>query len=97
MIGAYDPIMKTDAGPELRHLRALRAVAEEGSFAEAAAVLGCSQPAVSQQMEPAPSHATWDMCRGGPSRHPKLGVRDTLWHASRGGRPRCTAWYLCRK
>jgi hypothetical protein len=46
MIGAYDSIMKADAGPELRHLRALRAVAEEGSFAGAAAVLGCSQPAV---------------------------------------------------
>jgi hypothetical protein len=32
MIGAYDSIMKADAGPELRHLRALRAVAEEGSL-----------------------------------------------------------------
>jgi len=44
MIGACDSIMKADAGPELRHLRALRAVVEEGSFAGAAAVLGCSQP-----------------------------------------------------
>jgi Bacterial regulatory helix-turn-helix protein, lysR family len=52
MIGAYDPIMKADAGPELRHLRALRAVVEEGSFAGAAAVLGCSQPAVSQGRSP---------------------------------------------
>jgi hypothetical protein len=43
MIGAYDSIMKADAGPELRHLRALRAVAEEGSFAGAAAVLARSQ------------------------------------------------------
>ena len=56
MIGAYDSIMKADAGPELRNLRALRAVAEEGSFAGAAAVLGCSQPAVSQQIAQLETH-----------------------------------------
>lgn len=35
---------------ELRHLAALRAVADEGTFADAAAVLGFSQAAVSQQV-----------------------------------------------
>lgn len=35
---------------EIRHLAALRAVAEEGTFADAAAVLGFSQAAVSQQI-----------------------------------------------
>lgn len=36
---------------ETRHLRTLRAVAESGSFAAAARQLGCTQPAVSQQMK----------------------------------------------
>ena len=36
---------------EVRHLRVLRAVARGGSFSAAARALGCTQPAVSQQMK----------------------------------------------
>src|SRR4051794_22590027 len=36
---------------EARHLRVLRAVARTGSFSAAARDLGCTQPAVSQQMK----------------------------------------------
>jgi DNA-binding transcriptional LysR family regulator len=36
---------------EARHLRVLRAVATAGSFSAAARTLGCTQPAVSQQMK----------------------------------------------
>ncbi|MGV9312196.1 LysR family transcriptional regulator [Streptomyces sp. NPDC003691] len=36
---------------EARHLRVLRAVATTGSFSAAARALGCTQPAVSQQMK----------------------------------------------
>ena len=36
---------------EARHLRVLRAVAATGSFSAAARELGCTQPAVSQQMK----------------------------------------------
>lgn len=36
---------------EARHLRVLRAVARSGSFSAAARELGCTQPAVSQQMK----------------------------------------------
>jgi DNA-binding transcriptional LysR family regulator len=36
---------------EARHLRVLRAVARTGSFSAAARALGCTQPAVSQQMK----------------------------------------------
>ncbi|MEU3598230.1 LysR family transcriptional regulator [Streptomyces sp. NPDC006798] len=36
---------------EARHLRVLRAVAATGSFSAAARTLGCTQPAVSQQMK----------------------------------------------
>lgn len=36
---------------EARHLRVLRAVARGGSFSAAARTLGCTQPAVSQQMK----------------------------------------------
>lgn len=36
---------------EARHLRVLRAVSTTGSFSAAARELGCTQPAVSQQMK----------------------------------------------
>jgi DNA-binding transcriptional LysR family regulator len=49
MIDPYDEIVIPDV-VDLRLLRALQAVAEEGSFAAAAGLLGCSQPAVSQQI-----------------------------------------------
>ncbi|MEU5435260.1 LysR family transcriptional regulator [Streptomyces sp. NPDC020719] len=42
---------------EARHLRVLRAVATTGSFSAAARVLGCTQPAVSQQMKALESSA----------------------------------------
>jgi DNA-binding transcriptional LysR family regulator len=53
---------------ELRHLRALRAVAEEGSFIGAADILGFSQAAISQQisgLERAVGQALFDR-PGGP-------------------------------
>mgnify|MGYP000998080464 CR=1 FL=1 len=53
---------------ELRHLRALRAVAEEGSFIGAADILGFSQAAISQQiagLERAVGQAVFDR-PGGP-------------------------------
>ncbi|MCL6281779.1 LysR family transcriptional regulator [Streptomyces albidoflavus] len=42
---------------EARHLRVLRAVAASGSFSAAARELGCTQPAVSQQMKALESSA----------------------------------------
>ncbi|MFE0423328.1 LysR family transcriptional regulator [Streptomyces sp. NPDC058953] len=42
---------------EARHLRVLRAVAGTGSFSAAARALGCTQPAVSQQMKALESSA----------------------------------------
>ncbi|MFE9860214.1 LysR family transcriptional regulator [Streptomyces sp. NPDC005780] len=42
---------------EARHLRVLRAVASTGSFSAAARELGCTQPAVSQQMKALESSA----------------------------------------
>lgn len=42
---------------EARHLRVLRAVAATGSFSAAARELGCTQPAVSQQMKALESSA----------------------------------------
>ncbi|AZK96016.1 MULTISPECIES: LysR family transcriptional regulator [Streptomyces] len=42
---------------EARHLRVLRAVATTGSFSAAARALGCTQPAVSQQMKALESSA----------------------------------------
>ena len=55
---------------ELRHLRALRAVAEEGSFIGAADLLGFSQAAISQQiagLERAIGQSVFDR-PGGPRR-----------------------------
>lgn len=49
---AYAPSVSYDRGViEARHLRVLRAVAATGSFSAAARELGCTQPAVSQQMK----------------------------------------------
>lgn len=42
---------------EARHLRVLRAVSTAGSFSAAARALGCTQPAVSQQMKALESSA----------------------------------------
>lgn len=42
---------------EARHLRVLRAVSTTGSFSAAARELGCTQPAVSQQMKALESSA----------------------------------------
>lgn len=56
------------AGVEVRHLEALRAVVEEGTFTDAAIRLGYSQAAVSQQiaaLETALGHAVFDR-PGGP-------------------------------
>jgi len=49
---SFDLIMQTDGwlGLELRHLLALKAVAEEGSFGRAAHHLGYTQSAISQQI-----------------------------------------------
>lgn len=51
---------------EARHLRVLRAVAATGSFSAAARELGCTQPAVSQQMK-ALEHSTGTPCSSAPA------------------------------
>ncbi len=52
MLGWYDSIMETDRwlGLDLRHLAALQAIADEGSFGRAAERLGYTQSAISQQI-----------------------------------------------
>ncbi|CAO0826599.1 HTH lysR-type domain-containing protein OS=Streptomyces microflavus OX=1919 GN=Smic_50020 PE=3 SV=1 [Streptomyces microflavus] len=61
---------------EARHLRVLRAVSTTGSFSAAARELGCTQPAVSQQMKALESSAGTHPAYSAPARlapHPGLG------------------------
>jgi molybdate transport repressor ModE-like protein len=51
---------------EARHLRVLRAVARTGSFSAAARELGCTQPAVSQQMKALENSAGTPLLVRGP-------------------------------
>src|SRR3954452_9941912 len=51
---------------EARHLRVLRAVARGGSFSAAARALGCTQPAVSQQMKALEASAGTPLLVRGP-------------------------------
>ena len=62
-----------------KHLLALRAVAEEGTFGRAAERLGFTQSAVSQQvaaLESMVGHSLFDR-RSGPSRSKRPSVRST--------------------
>ena len=65
-------VMVSLADVEIRHLSALRAVAQEGSFGRAATRLGFSQSAISQQiagLERVVGGAVFDR-PGGPRHHP---------------------------
>ncbi|PZT76178.1 MULTISPECIES: LysR family transcriptional regulator [unclassified Streptomyces] len=68
---------------EARHLRVLRAVSATGSFSAAARELGCTQPAVSQQMKALESSAgTTLLIRTGREMRLTEAGEALVWHAS---------------
>src|SRR5215468_10960487 len=95
--------METDSwlGLELRHLIALKAIAEEGTFGRSAEQLGYTQSAISQQiatLEKIVGQRLIDRRRARPARSPApvLGrVACRRHHAARGRRRR-EAGRLCR-